>query len=381
MAEKIFLIQPDDSLVTVDESPFENEDVFQALLARHPGLLSGHQVRPEKTIRWLLVSREVGVPDSGEGCARWSLDHLYLDQDGVPTLVEVKRSSDTRIRREVVGQMLDYAANAIVYWPPNEIQHQFELRCEEEGIDPDAELVQFLIDSDLEANEFWDRVKTNLQARKIRMLFVTEAMPRELKRIIEFLNEQMDPAEVLGLELRHHSGGGARVLVPQVVGRTETAASRKGNEARPPKHWNRERILEATNEKRGSFIRDQLDELLTATEPLADQLEYGKGAVYGRCSPIITRTEAGKSVKYRFFNVWVPETNFVIDMGELKSHEGFTNKEAAAALDQVVREIPGIQIMGTGNWAELRIKDDDAQAKLKGLQEFAAWLSRKLKRL
>jgi hypothetical protein len=32
----------------------------------------------------------------------------------VPTLLEVKRSSDTRIRREVVGQMLDYAANGVV---------------------------------------------------------------------------------------------------------------------------------------------------------------------------------------------------------------------------------------------------------------------------
>ena len=32
----------------------------------------------------------------------------------MPTLVEVKRSSDTRIRREVVGQMLHYAANAVV---------------------------------------------------------------------------------------------------------------------------------------------------------------------------------------------------------------------------------------------------------------------------
>jgi hypothetical protein len=31
-----------------------------------------------------------------------------LDQDAVPTLVEVKRSSDTRIRREVMGQMSDY---------------------------------------------------------------------------------------------------------------------------------------------------------------------------------------------------------------------------------------------------------------------------------
>src|SRR5262249_3604083 len=31
----------------------------------------------------------------------WSVDHLFLDQDAVRTLVEVKRGSDTRIRREV----------------------------------------------------------------------------------------------------------------------------------------------------------------------------------------------------------------------------------------------------------------------------------------
>jgi 5-methylthioribose kinase len=40
--------------------------------------------------------------------------------------VEVKRSSDTRIRREVVGQMLDYAANAVVYWPLEMIRAKFE---------------------------------------------------------------------------------------------------------------------------------------------------------------------------------------------------------------------------------------------------------------
>ena len=38
------------------------------------------------------------------------MDHLYIDQNAWPTLVEVKRSKDTRIRREVVGQMMDYAA-------------------------------------------------------------------------------------------------------------------------------------------------------------------------------------------------------------------------------------------------------------------------------
>jgi hypothetical protein len=60
--------------------------------------------------RFLLVRREAPVPDRENGGIRWSIDHLFLDQDAIPTLVEVKRSSDTRIRREVVGQMLDYAA-------------------------------------------------------------------------------------------------------------------------------------------------------------------------------------------------------------------------------------------------------------------------------
>jgi hypothetical protein len=64
-----------------------------------------------------LVSREVAVPSEEDGHDRWSLDHLFLDNEAVPTLVEVKRRRDTRIRREVVGQMLDYAANAVVYWP------------------------------------------------------------------------------------------------------------------------------------------------------------------------------------------------------------------------------------------------------------------------
>jgi hypothetical protein len=73
-----------------------------------------------------LVRREKAVPADENGGGRWSLDHLFLDQDGVPTLVEVKRQTDTRIRREVVGQMLDYAANC-VYWRVEGLQADFEV--------------------------------------------------------------------------------------------------------------------------------------------------------------------------------------------------------------------------------------------------------------
>src|SRR4051794_25314367 len=60
------------------------------------------------------------------GSDRWSLDHVFLNADGVPTLVEVKRSSDTRARREVVAQMLDYAANATAYWKVDALRAWFE---------------------------------------------------------------------------------------------------------------------------------------------------------------------------------------------------------------------------------------------------------------
>ena len=91
-----------------------------------PELLLGETAGPGPSVQYLLVRREAGVPEADREADRWFLDHLFLDAEGVPTLVEVKRSSDTRIRREVVGQMLDYAANILAYWPPERMRDEFE---------------------------------------------------------------------------------------------------------------------------------------------------------------------------------------------------------------------------------------------------------------
>ena len=129
MAKKAFLV--DDSggggpLRPMVEQAYESEDVLQGLLAQYPDLLAGDEMDPDNPRRWLLVSREMGVPDDADSAGRWSLDHLFLDQDGILTLVEVKRATDTRARREVVAQMLDYAANAVLYWPHETIVAAFE---------------------------------------------------------------------------------------------------------------------------------------------------------------------------------------------------------------------------------------------------------------
>jgi hypothetical protein len=65
------------------------------------------------------------VPSQEGGWAWWSVDHLVVDQDAVPTFVEVNRAGDTRARCEVVAQMLNYAANGAAFWLPEQLRAWF----------------------------------------------------------------------------------------------------------------------------------------------------------------------------------------------------------------------------------------------------------------
>jgi hypothetical protein len=64
-------------------------------------------------------------------------------------------------------------------------------------------------------------VEDALSDGRVRLLFVADDIPRELRRIIEFLNEQMPHVEVLGVALRHFATGDIKVLAPRVIGVTE----------------------------------------------------------------------------------------------------------------------------------------------------------------
>lgn len=91
----IFLIDDEDNLTEMNEKSYDSERMLQKLIAKFPNLLAGKQIDSGNPRRWILVSREMGLPSEEAGAQRWSVDHLFLDQDGIPTLIEVKRSRDT----------------------------------------------------------------------------------------------------------------------------------------------------------------------------------------------------------------------------------------------------------------------------------------------
>ena len=286
MSGGIFLLHGEDDVVRMTEQPYDTEDVLQALLARFPDLLAGDQFGSSAARRWLLIGRETAVASQEDRGGRWTVDHLFVDQDAVPTLVEVKRSSDTRIRREVVGQMLDYAANAVVFWPLEMIRSAFERRCERDGLDPEAELAA-VIDPAGDTDTFWQQVAANLQAGRIRLVFVADQIPRELRRVVEFLNEQMK-ADVIAIEVKQFVGEGLKTLVPRVIGETAAAETRKRAAAGGSgRQWDEQSFFTQLEAKRGP---DEVRVARAIEEWAARQMPrftWGKGKVDGSFIPVL----------------------------------------------------------------------------------------------
>ncbi len=218
MSEQIYHLTESGQLEPMSEESFDLEDRLQELVAENPSLLSGEQMNPENPRRFILIGREQGIADIIGGSNRWALDHLLIDQDAIPTLVEAKRSSNSQIRREIVGQMMDYAAHATQTWNIAEIRQAFEGRV----ANPDAELAKILGD-EADVEEFWQKVEINLRAKRLRLLFVADGIPDELTRVVEFLNEQMPGIEVLAVEIKQFKGVSGATLVPRVIGRTSEA--------------------------------------------------------------------------------------------------------------------------------------------------------------
>ncbi|MCL2053375.1 MAG: hypothetical protein FWG90_02890 [Oscillospiraceae bacterium] len=68
MSGKIFAIRDGEGLIELTQTPYENEDLFQSLIEKHPEILAGEQINPENPRKWILVSREMGVAlDDGWG--------------------------------------------------------------------------------------------------------------------------------------------------------------------------------------------------------------------------------------------------------------------------------------------------------------------------
>lgn len=330
----IFYIDEHNKAVRLCEQRYENEGFFQELIERYPDILAGEQMNPEAPRKWILISREMGVPGHEGGSDQWFLDHLFIDQDGIPTFVEVKRSTDTRIRREVVAQMLDYAANASVYCPADRLRQAFE----DHNHAPVEELNTKLGIVPGEEDAFWSKVDANLRLGKLRLLFVADEIPISLQRIVEFLNGQMIDTEVLGLEIKQYvSVNGQRTLVPKLIGKTASAVQAKQKPQRFK--WAEETFLDRVHGIGGEEIVSVCQNILNCFRDMGCRIYWGEGGKQAGFVPIYD----GKN-NHQLLAVYSYDSTTKVEIYFQHFKEPFRSEEKKLALITKFNSIPGVHI-------------------------------------
>lgn len=198
----MFAYDGESTLAKLDLHAYEKEIHLQELITRFPELLVADLVSVEDSPRWMLVEREFKVPGVIDIGSAFKLDAVFLDQDGIPVLVEVKRAANTQIKREVVGQILDYARCFLDNADSNSLRSRFVARFGSEEAAA-GELSRHLLGA-MNPEEFWASVAESLKSRRLRLVVVADEIPPELRLLLKFLDEQMDSIEIFAVKISQY---------------------------------------------------------------------------------------------------------------------------------------------------------------------------------
>jgi hypothetical protein len=81
-AEGIFL-RSGDGLTVLKQTGYDSEAILQTALAQYPEFLAGPTTTGDDEARLLLIRREMQVPSGQDKPGAFSLDHLFVDAEGV----------------------------------------------------------------------------------------------------------------------------------------------------------------------------------------------------------------------------------------------------------------------------------------------------------
>jgi hypothetical protein len=114
-----------------------------------------------------------------------------------------------------------------------------------------------------------------------------DVIPPELRRVVEFLNGQMDPAEVLAVEIKQFVGQGLKTLVPRVIGQTVEAERKKGGSGPGEKQWDEASFFEDLRQRRGDKEAEVARTILAWAKNSLPRIWWGKGSKDGSFYPML----------------------------------------------------------------------------------------------
>jgi hypothetical protein len=165
-----------------------SEADIQALVHKHPGCLPIAEIDP-------MFSGPVPICTELNTVAG-PIDIFMVTPSGLPVLIECKLWRNPEGRREVVGQILDYAKE-LSRWSSSDLQREVSRRLNRDG-NPLLEMVR-AVDSKVEEMPFNDALTANLRRGRFLLLIVGDGIREGVEAIAEYLQRHAGLHFSLGL--------------------------------------------------------------------------------------------------------------------------------------------------------------------------------------
>ena len=204
--------------IPLEEKVF-NEDWIQELIFKNPSLLPVHEI--DKAYDGIIpIGREINTPVG-------PIDNLFINTDGCLTLVETKLWRNPQARREVVGQIIDYAKE-IIKWSFQDLDNSIRnynsyYHNENAGL---LETIKKQVPmDDQEEKEFVDNVVRNIKRGRFLLLIVGDGIRESVEDMVDYLSLTPQIQFTLALiELqvyRLNQMDNSLLVIPQLVTRTK----------------------------------------------------------------------------------------------------------------------------------------------------------------
>jgi hypothetical protein len=160
-----------------DEDAFK-EDWLQEFIFTHYQALPINEIEPGFA-PLIPVCRELGTKDG-------SADILFLNKQGLITLVECKLWQNPQARREVIAQILDYAKD-ISRWSYEELQEAVGHALKQNPLS----LYNLMSEKgvELDESEFIDNVSRNMKRGRFLLLIIGNGIRDSVELIADFLQK------------------------------------------------------------------------------------------------------------------------------------------------------------------------------------------------
>ncbi len=260
----MILVIEGDKATPLDKTRFTEEGKLQDYLEKYPSLIPLGEI-VEGASDLLCIGREVGVPSG-------SIDLLFIDKDGLLTVIETKLARNPEARRTVIGQIIEYASY-ISKWTADDVYRVANgyLKSNLDEIIGERSEEEFL------AEDFRSNIEQNLIDGKIRCIIAVDELVEPLRATVTFLNSYSN-FDILLLQVSSFEESRSRsILIPSLFG----YATRITKTREKRKHWDEERFFTDLEGKCEEEAVNTVKELYDFTKSNADKTSWGTGALVG----------------------------------------------------------------------------------------------------